>query len=327
MTTEPHASDFPFFPRVFLVGAPRCGTTSIAKLLSRHPEICFSRPKEVYYFDRVAPGRLGQIQDDYLGRYFTHFDPSHHRLVAEGSVSYLYHPEALRLILAIQPEARFIVTLRNPVDMLRSYHFRLLYLLEEDEEDFPTAWGLQEARARGERIPKRCTDPLRLRYRDVASLGTHVERLLEIAGPDHCLILIADDMATDPVNTCARLLRFCGVNDDLAAIPSIRSDDPFPHSFKSRTYRWRWLQQLLYKPPTAVLSAVARSEVRRGVRPARIKQLHKKLARFNWVMRQPPRFPPAFRLQLVQELAGEVRKIETLTGRDLSAWRQPEASA
>ncbi len=322
MTTTPRASDFPFFPRVFLVGAPRCGTTSIAKLLSRHPEICFSRPKEIYYFDRVAPGRLGQIQGDYLNRYFPHYDPDQHRLVAEGSVSYLYHPEALRLILAIQPEARFIVTLRNPVDMLRSYHFRLLYLLEEDEEDFPTAWGLQEARARGERIPKRCTDPRRLRYRDLASLGTQVERLLEVAGPERCHILIADDMTRDPVNTCVGLLRFCGVTDDLAAIPSIRGEDPFPHKFKSRTYRWRWLQQLLYKPPTAVLSAVARSEVRRGVRPTRIKQLHKKLARFNWVMRQPTPFPPAFREQLVAEFAGEVRKIEAITARDLSAWRK-----
>lgn len=319
--TDMRSSDLPFFPQVFLVGAPRCGTTSIAKMLSRHPEICFSRPKEVYYFDRVAADRPDQLQREYLDRYFRHFDPMQHRIAAEGSVSYLYHPEAIARIQAIQPEARFIVTLRNPVDMLRSYHFRLLYLLEEDEEDFPTAWGLQEARIRGERIPKRCTDPRRLRYRDVASLGTHVEKLLQVAAPERCLILIADDMAADPVATCVRLLRFCGVNDDVTAIPTIRSEDPFPHSFKSRTYRWRWLQQLLYKPPTAVLSAVTRSEVRRGVRPARIKQLHKKLARFNWVKRQPPLFPPAFREQLVRVLAGEVQKIETLTGRDLSAWR------
>lgn len=322
-----HASDFPFFPQVFLVGAPRCGTTSIAKMLSRHPEICFSRPKEIYYFDRVRADSPEQIQQDYLNRYFRHFDPALHRIAAEGSVSYLYHPEALERIQAIRPDARFIVTVRNPVEMLRSYHFRLLYLLEEDEEDFHVAWDLQEARARGEHIPTRCTDPLRLRYRDVASLGTHVERLLDIAGRERSLILIAEDMATDPVNTCVRLLRFCGVNDEVAAIPSIRSEDPFPHSFKSRTYRWRWLQQLLYKPPTAVLSAVARSEVRRGVRPARIKQLHKKLARFNWVKRQPPRFPPDFKEGLVREFTGEVRKLEALTGRDLSAWRQLDRGA
>jgi len=327
MTPEIQASDFAFFPRVFLVGAPRCGTTSISKLLARHPEMCFSRPKELNYFDRLPKDALGRIQQDYLDRYFAHFDPATHRVVAEGSVSYLYHPEALALIQAIQPEARFIVTVRNPVEMLRSYHFRLLYLLEEDEEDFETAWALQKARARGERIPKRCTDPHRLRYRDVASLGTHVQQLLDLAGRERCHIIVSEDIASDPVATCGRLLRFCGVGDDLTAIPTIRSADPFPHKFKSRTYRWRWLQRLLYKPPTAILGAVARSEVRRGVRPTGIKQLHKKLARFNWVMRQPPRFPPAFRDQLVREFADEVGKLEAILDRDLSAWKRSHSSA
>lgn len=322
MIPDIRAGDLPFFPTLFLAGAPRCGTTSISKLLARHPQICFSRPKEVNYFDRVAEDALGSIQRSYLERYFPHYDPERHLAVAEGSVSYLYHPGALALIRAIQPEARFIVTVRNPVDMLRSYHFRLLYLLEEDEEDFETAWSLQEARARGERIPKRCGDPRRLRYRDVASLGTHVERLLEIAGPERCHILVADDMRSDPVTTCRRLLRFCGVEDDLSRIPEIDSEKPFPHRFKSRTYRWRWLQGLLYKPPTAVLGAVARSEVRRGVRPASIKRFHKKLAKLNAVKRDPPRFSPAFREHLVREFTEEVRKLEAILSRDLSAWRE-----
>lgn len=322
MKPEVSANDFRFFPRVFLIGAPRCGTTSIGKLLSRHPEICFSQPKEVNYFDRGSADLVGGIQNDYLDRYFAHFDPAQHQLVAEGSVSYLYHPEALELINSIQPDARFIVTVRNPVDMLRSYHFRMLYLLEEDEEDFETAWALQDARARGEKIPRHCLDPRRLRYRDVASLGTHVQRLVDMVGPDRCHIIVAEDMWSDPVATGARLLRFCGVSDDLTRIPGINSENPFPHRFKSRTYRWRWLQRLLYKPPTAVLGAVARSEVRRGVRPARIKRLHKKLAKFNWVKREPGRFPPAFRERLTQEFDEEIRKLECILDRDLSIWRK-----
>jgi hypothetical protein len=322
MSPDLRADGFPFFPSVFLAGAPRCGTTSIAKLLSRHPEVCFSRPKEVNYFGRVPAEALGQIQRDYLDRYFFHHDPQRHRVVAEGSVSYLYDPEALALINAIQPQARFIVAVRNPIEMLRSYHFRLLYLLEEDEDDFEAAWGLQDARARGERIPRHCADPRRLRYREVARLGTYVERLVELAGRDRCHIVVAEDMWSDPVAACDRLLRFCGVSADLSQFPEIENDNPFPHRFKSRTYRWRWLQRLLYKPPTGVLTAATRSEVRRGVRPAKIKGIHKRLARFNWVKRKPSALRPGFRDQLARELDEEVRKLEVMLGRTLGVWRQ-----
>lgn len=84
MKPDLSANDFRFFPRVFLVGAPRSGTTSIGKLLSRHPEIWFSRPKEINYFYRVSADGLGHIQHDYLDRHFAHFDPAQHGLAAEG---------------------------------------------------------------------------------------------------------------------------------------------------------------------------------------------------------------------------------------------------
>ena len=49
-----------------------------------------------------------------------------------------------------------------------SYHLRMRFIVMEDVEDFATAWSLQEARARGERIPKHCLDPHLLLYREVA---------------------------------------------------------------------------------------------------------------------------------------------------------------
>lgn len=322
MTSEIRASDFPFFPSVFLIGAPRCGTTSISKLLSRHSEICFSRPKELNYFGQVPPEALGNIQRDYLDRYFSDFDPQQHRVVAEGSVTYLYDPHALSLIKSIQPNARFLVAVRNPVDMLRSYHFRLLYLLEEDETEFERAWDLQETRARGEHVPKRCSDPRRLQYQQVASLGLHVERLIDTVGRERCHIIVADEVRSDPVATCLRLLEFCGVSNDLEKLPRIREHDPFPHRHKSRTYRWRWLQQILYKPPRALFKAAVRAEVGRGVRPLSLKQFHKRLAELNLVKGDAPRFSPALKERLLQTFDDDIRKLEEILGRDLPAWRR-----
>ena len=130
-----------FFPDFFVVGFPRCGTTSLCAYLAAHPAICFSKPKEPHYFSNLGGSAGGDLQRDYIDRCFAHRRPEHLR-AGEGSVSYLYSPEAIERILSIQPRARFIAMVRNPLDMLLSYHLRLLYLLEEDQEDLATAWQL-----------------------------------------------------------------------------------------------------------------------------------------------------------------------------------------
>ena len=38
-------------PDFFIVGAPKCGTTALAKLLNDHSEVEFSKEKEPHFFD------------------------------------------------------------------------------------------------------------------------------------------------------------------------------------------------------------------------------------------------------------------------------------
>ena len=121
-----------------------------------------------------------------------------HNAIGEGSVSYFYSPYALPRILSINAHAKFIAIVRNPLDMLPSYHQRLLFTVIEDVEDFATAWGLQEVRTRGEPIPKRCRYPHLLWYREVAKFGTQVERLYRLAGRNRFLVLLFDDLVRDP---------------------------------------------------------------------------------------------------------------------------------
>jgi hypothetical protein len=173
----------PRFPDFFVVGAPRCGTTSFCRYLARNPQICFSQPKEPHYFTQLTrdPTEV-ELARDYLERCFGHCTPAH-RAIGEGSVSYLYLPAAIERIRRINPEARFIALVRNPLTMLPSYHLRMRFLLQEDEPDFARAWALEPARARGENVPRHCLDPRLLLYSKVAQLGAQVQTLFEIAGP------------------------------------------------------------------------------------------------------------------------------------------------
>jgi len=303
----------PRFPDFFVVGAPRCGTTALCRYLAKHPTICFSRPKETHYFTRIGPQWTpAQLERDYLKRFFPHFHQGH-QLVGEGSVSYLYAPEALERILRVNPEARMLVLLRNPIHMLPSYHLRMLYILAEDVEDFPTAWALQGARARGEHIPRTCPDPRLLLYHDVVRFGAQVERLYRLVGRERSLVLLFEDLAADPLRVYRQTLDFLGVAYD--------GRTAFPRKLPSRRYRYRLLQRLLYSPPKPARAALERAQLRakQHKRPGR-KSLLKRLARWNTLDARPATLTPAFRAQLRSSLADDIERLGALLGRDLSHW-------
>src|SRR3712207_7945956 len=50
-----------------------------------------------------------------------------------------YSPAAVPAILERNPDAKFIVAVRDPIELAVSYHAQKLYVLEEDEADFAVA--------------------------------------------------------------------------------------------------------------------------------------------------------------------------------------------
>ena len=302
------------FPDFFLVGAPRCGTTALSRYLADNPQVCFSRPKEPHYFALLAPdASLDDLETAYLSRHFAHHHAGH-RATGEGSVSYLYSPHAIERILAVNPDARFIAMLRNPLEMLPSYHLRMLFILCEDVEDFAAAWRLQDARARGEHVPRHCIDARLLLYREVARYGVQIERLYRVAGRERCHVVVFDDLARDPAAVYREVLKFIGVDDDGRTM--------FKRRFPSRIYRYRWLQELLYSVRSRRAHAVdtlqRTARVNKG--PGRRKSLVKRLARWNRIERRPAPLDAEMTATLRAALADDVAMLSGLLGRDLRHW-------
>lgn len=302
------------FPDFFLVGAPRCGTTALSRYLADNPQVCFSRPKEPHYFALLAPdASLDDLETAYLSRHFAHHHAGH-RAIGEGSVSYLYSPHAIERILAVNPDARFIAMLRNPLEMLPSYHLRMLFILCEDVEDFAAAWRLQDARARGEHVPRHCIDARLLLYREVARYGVQIERLYRVAGRERCHVVVFDDLARDPAAVYREVLKFIGVDDD--------GRTAFKRRFPSRIYRSRWLQELLYSVRSRRAHAVdtlqRTARVNKG--PGRRKSLVKRLARWNRIERRPAPLDAEMTATLRAALADDVAMLSGLLGRDLRHW-------
>ena len=162
-------------PNFFIIGAPKCGTTSLSVYLSEHREIVMSHPKEPHYFSTdIENGRMTD-QSKYLACFSQDKTPI---AVGDASTLYLYSKDAIQNILEFNPKAKFIVMLRNPTEVAFSFHQLALKIFSETETNFEKAWYLQTERAIGNHVPKGCPDFKLLLYGEIAKFGFQVDRLL-----------------------------------------------------------------------------------------------------------------------------------------------------
>ncbi|HMI41118.1 MAG TPA: sulfotransferase [Sphingomicrobium sp.] len=311
-----------------VVGAPRCGTTSLASFIKNHPDVCFSSVKEPHYFSQYDLTELSSdevrqcIDERYLPRYFSHASGSH-PLLAEASVTYLYTPDRMGPILQRWPDAKFVIAVRDPLEMLPSLHQRLMYLGDETETDFGKAWALSSEREQGRSIPRTCVDPRWLRYDEAGRLGTHVENFFRVVGRERCMVVVFDDLATNPAALHRRLTDFLGLAPQETLDLGARRT--------SMSYRFGWLQRLLKRPPIATRALLAGEAYRQRVGQARSKGPdsaivravlagRKRLLRWNKVPAPPVRLPDWLRREICETLAGEINHLSRLIDRDLSHW-------
>ncbi len=299
-------------PQFFIVGAPRCGTTSLSRYLAKHPQVCFSKPKEPHFFTfGTQQIDTVDLERDYLARFFPHFDASQHSILGEGSVSYLYAPDAIRRILSFKPQAKFIVSVRNPIDLIRSYHARMLYILDETEPDLAQAWHLQAARAAGRKIPRTCRDPHLLHYRDVGRLGHNLERLLEIAGEERCKVVVFDDLVADPLTTYRGVLDFLELDYD--------GQTRFARKRRSRGFRRPFLQRLLVRPPIVLILLLGLVQRLTGI-DRLDRKVRERLKQLNGAPTQKGPIDRELHRTLGQAFADDVALLSDLLERDLSHW-------
>lgn len=199
-------------PIFFIIGAPKCGTTSLAAWLAEHPQIYFSPRKEPHYFNQdglMATASLAEYES-----LFAEAGPEH-VAVGEGSTHYLYSKEAVPRILKYNPEARFIVCLRNPIEMAPALHSERLWQGEEKIRDFRRAWQVQNQRRKGKLIPLTVRkDPDRLQYGAYCRLGEQVDRLYRQVPKNRVLPVLLDDIRDHTRQEYVRILSFLKVSDD-----------------------------------------------------------------------------------------------------------------
>ena len=308
----------------FIVGAPRCGTTALSEYLRGHPEICFSTPKEPHFFLRydLREEATDDLRQTVLNRYLDLYFSERHgsSLFAEGSVSYFYAPEQLEPILRLWPRAKFIVCLRNPLQMVPSLHQRLFYNGDETERQFDRAWSLVPERRNGKYIPRSCVEPRFLDYWEAGQLGKHLDRFLSVVGPERCHISIFDDFKKDPGAEYRRVLEFLELPDDE------RSD--FDRHAESKDCRIAWVHRLMKRPPRAAMWLFDPEDLQvmvEGVgKPSpvldKIMDIRAKIIAWNRVPAAKPKVGKRVLGEMCDMFSNDVALLSDLLNRDLRHW-------
>jgi len=287
-------------PNLFIVGAPKSGTTAMDEYLGRHPEIFMADRKESHFFGRDL---IVNYDRPTKKEYLSYFAPARDRkCIGEASVLYLVSKEAAGEIKAFSPAAKILVMLRNPVDMMPSLHAYKVYHATEDIEDFAAALEAEEDRLKGLRIPRSTRFVESLYYRRLGRYSAQVKRYIDVFGRENVHAIIFDDFKADTAGEYGKTLEFLGVDPDFA--PEFRVINP------TRKARSKLIQRL------ANLT-LARSYRLRQTIPQSLRSI---VRRLNTIQEGPAPMGEELRRQLQAEFAPEVERLSELLGRDLTHW-------
>ncbi len=207
-------------PGFLVVGAQRCGTTSMFKTLSQHPAVLPAVwHKGVHFFDMDYARGMAWYRGHFplLARAARVERATGARpLTGESSPYYLSHPLAGERIARDLPDVRLIVLVRNPVDRAYSAHTHELARRFESEP-FERALELEPQRLAGE-WERMVADPSYashyLQHNAYVTRGQYVdqlERLERLVGRERLHVVDSHDFFADPATEFARVEAFLGL--------------------------------------------------------------------------------------------------------------------
>lgn len=178
-------------PTFIGLGGQKCASSWLYRIFDDHPDAYVSSPKELNYFSA--------FYDRGQQWYERHFVASVGRLaIGEISPSYLPDRDAPARARAYNPGFRLLVALRDPVERAYSNHLHDLRLgyLGDDDRSFEK--GL-------------ANNPM---YVEQSRYAKHLRSWFAHFPREHCLVVLQEDIAHDPMGQARRVYEFLGIKAD-----------------------------------------------------------------------------------------------------------------
>jgi len=283
-------------PNFIMIGVAKAGTTSFFRYLDQHPQIYMTSIKATNFFGyedardwKWADEGEPPLLQNFPIRSFEAFEASfagasNEIAIGEVSPQYFRCPNAAQRIRECIPNAKLVVSLRNPAERAFS--------------------GFMMRTRRGEAVKGL--------YEELTSQSSHVKegfyyhrlkRYLDIFPKGQVKIYIFEEFKKDPAKIVRDLYSFLGVNTSFTPDTSVRHN---PGAIP----KIRLLNRLFYNP---TLIGMAKSMVPEG--------LHEKLKQIQQLNQTAtPKLPADLRSELLNLYHEDILRLEELIGRDLSIW-------
>ncbi|MGI9157983.1 MAG: sulfotransferase domain-containing protein [Marmoricola sp.] len=220
-------------PNFLIIGAKRCGTTSLQSYLVAHPSVAAPFPaaaniKGVHYFDRNADQPVGWYRSffpmDVPGR-----SP---RVCGEASPYYFIHPRAAERAGRVVPKAKIIALLRDPSQRAIS-HYRDEVRNGYEPLALADALAAEERRIAPELARMDADEHYysfvheHLCYLTWGRYAQHLSRWLTVFPPEQVLVLRSEDLFERPAHLYREVTDFLELPPyRLAAFPRYNGSGP-----------------------------------------------------------------------------------------------------
>ena len=273
-----------------IIGAPKCGTTSLCHYLSQHPQVVMSEPKETHFF---CDDRLYAQGPQQYRRFFQNKPGA--MLIGEATPYYSLvetFPQVLSRVRDWYKSLRLIMMVRHPLDRLESYYSQELH----------NGWEIPDfARCLRERS----------HYLDGSRYARAIDAWAGVYGLDNVLILFLEDMRIDWTSSLEAALKFLGLDPIWRPSDARIANERSGHLQDTVGMRWlrrapgfRQLEQHRHWIPQVI-----RSQFRRVLR-------HPVPQRATW--------DEELRSWATGVLRDDARRLLSLAGRDLDFWAMPD---
>jgi hypothetical protein len=290
-------------PNFLIVGAAKCGTTSMFQYLSQHRDIFMPEWKELSFFIGDPYGPVHKVKKPrYYARVFA--QAKNQTAVGEASTSYLYDEAAPGIIKKKLGSIKILIILRDPVAMSYSLYNHQVRREGETIKSFEAALEAEPGRKNSPDFKKNCYGwHANYYYYQRGLYYEQVKRYVNMFGKDNVKIILFDELAENPVQVVQQVFRFLGVDDTF--VPVIKVHNPaggilnIPRFWRDtglflKTFQFVFSKNVIKKIPHLIRN----------------------------IGRKPPRpINPLTEKKLRENYDDDMRRLESLIGKDLSAWK------